>query len=219
VAAALGWTQELDGNPPLRGSRSGGDHLAGVVQGLPLAPRQERSGFAAAQGQGAMAHLGRKTLKGDLEHRRPMAGQGPATQPAAAAPWIDADHLIELGRRSSAGEGKGWFLNGPGFKPDAGALLEIHGGGRRQKEGLNDFIFSTGAWAGCSRRAPGALGGRFSTQGCPAEGPAAGPLRWAIGGPDRTVRGCAGRPPRCAPRPGPRSPPGPGGSGLPAPRG
>jgi len=77
--------------------------------------------------------------QGQFKHRRAMAGQGPAAQPAAVAAVVNADHLVQLLGRGvfaacwacGAGGGlssaEGQAVDGDGPETDAASLLEVHG--------------------------------------------------------------------------------------------
>jgi hypothetical protein len=109
----------------------------------------------ASEGQGAVVAVAAvDVLEGNLEHRRTMAGQGPTPQPAAVAALVDGDYLIELVLGGSGGGGvrEGGILDGPGFEPDAGALLEVHGGGKRKAGGFHLFYWSAGRVFVANRR-------------------------------------------------------------------
>jgi hypothetical protein len=86
---------------------------------------------------------GLQLMQRNLEHRRTMAGQGPAAQPTAIAVVIHPDHLENLLSRSLAPPPtrapplggipsvNRQVVKGVGPETDAGALLEVHscGGG------------------------------------------------------------------------------------------
>jgi hypothetical protein len=86
----------------------------------------------------------------ELEHRRAVAAQGPAAEPAAISLGVDAHHLIELVAggidRRVEGQSKGRLDGG---EADAVALMEVHGV-RPPEEALENafcfFIISTGSW-------------------------------------------------------------------------
>ncbi len=65
------------------------------------------------QRQGTVTTLGLHVVQGHLQHRRAVAGHGPAAQPAAVTAIVDTDHLIEL-----------LVIT----EPDAVALKKGHGG-------------------------------------------------------------------------------------------
>jgi hypothetical protein len=104
-------------------------------------------------------------MEGDLEHRRAVAGQGPAAQPATVAVVVHTDHLIKLlarGRFGSATAARrnrrrqplwesfgGERFEGVGSEPDAAALLEIHGWTAR---GLGFLSIPTASWVRSSPR-------------------------------------------------------------------
>lgn len=60
-----------------------------------------------------MAAVRLHVVQGHLQHRRALADQGPAAQPAAVSVIVNADHLIQLLVIAEA---------------DAVALKESHGG-------------------------------------------------------------------------------------------
>ena len=62
---------------------------------------------------GAVPTLGLHMVKGHLQHRRAMAGERPAAQPAPVAAIVNADHLVQLVVIA---------------EPDAVALKKSHGG-------------------------------------------------------------------------------------------
>ena len=62
---------------------------------------------------GTVAAVGLHMVQGHLQHRRAVARQGPAAQPAAVSAIVDTDHLVQLLVIA---------------EPDAIALKKSHGG-------------------------------------------------------------------------------------------
>ena len=92
--------------------------------------------MALGGGMGTMATLGLHVVQGHLQHRRAVAGEGPAAQPAAVTAIVDADHLVKLlviaepdavALKKSHG---GWLVRGAGApcSPYALRIPSAHGG-------------------------------------------------------------------------------------------
>ena len=93
---------------------------------------------------------GLQLMEGQLKHRRAMAGQGPAAQPAAVAVLVDADHLEELGVGAGRIQGLG-DPDGSGRELDAVALVKVHD--RAATRGNGDFLsISTVPWGPAGAR-------------------------------------------------------------------